>query len=98
MGRRPRHLGGRDIVESVIQAEDRLKVKEAYARACRDQEPYDIQYRLVMPTGESKWVRALAYPISENGRVVKVRGTLQDITEIKKQSSPCERVRGACVP
>ncbi len=83
-GMPPETPWSRGLVESTIRAEDRHRVKEAYERTCRDQEPYDIQYGLVMPTGESKWVRAQAYPISENGEVIKVRGTLQDITEIKK--------------
>lgn len=73
-----------DIFEKGIHSEDRSRVSEAYLQTCEKRQPYDIQYRLVMPTGELKWVRAQGYPIITHGRVTKVRGTLQDITEIKQ--------------
>jgi PAS domain S-box-containing protein len=41
---------------------------------------YDLEVELVTPTGESKWLRSIARPEMEHGRVVRVRGAVQDVT------------------
>ena len=44
---------------------------------------YDLEVRLVSAKGVPKWVRTSGRPVMEGGRVVKVQGALQDITERK---------------
>lgn len=60
--------------------EDRTVIREAYDRAKTEGEPYDVELRVVTDDGTQKWVRARGEPQLEDGEVVRVRGTLQDIT------------------
>lgn len=57
-------------------------IAEAFKKACNLGEPYDLVMELVTAGGNHRWVRAIGSPQLENGRVVKVRGAFQDITEL----------------
>ncbi|NMC13376.1 MAG: PAS domain S-box protein [Chloroflexi bacterium] len=46
--------------------------------------PYDIELKLKTAKGNHKWVRTVGKPLKQNGRVAKVQGIFQDITERKK--------------
>ncbi len=46
--------------------------------------PYDLELELVTATGKRKWVRTIGIPVRQDGRTVKVHGTLQDITGRKQ--------------
>ena len=63
--------------------ESKEKIKAAIEAAARDGTPYDLELEFVSATGRKKWVRTIGSPIMENGRVIRVRGSLQDITERK---------------
>jgi PAS domain S-box-containing protein len=44
-----------------------------------------IEYRVVHPDGQVRWVRDLAYPIrNDHGMVTQVVGSVEDITEVRK--------------
>ena len=47
-------------------------------------EPYDIELELITAKGNKKWVRIIGSPAIENGKVVKLTGSFQDITEQKR--------------
>ncbi|HWJ95621.1 MAG TPA: EAL domain-containing protein, partial [Telluria sp.] len=57
------------------------KVEQALRRCIAEQEPADIEVEMITALGNRKWVRAISRPVVENGKVVRVRGTMQDITE-----------------
>ena len=42
--------------------------------------PYDLELEIISAKGIRKWIRTIGYPVVENGQVVKVRGSMQDIT------------------
>lgn len=65
-------------------SEERPALEKALAAAMKDGEPHDMELQLMAATGERKWVRTICRPIVENGRVVRVRGSLQDITDRKR--------------
>ncbi|WP_263786891.1 PAS domain-containing protein [Salinibacter grassmerensis] len=78
--------------EDAIEAyhpDDRPVLREALAAAVEDGEPYDIEARLVTETGEERWVRTRGKPQwegeDEEGKVARVRGTIQDITGRKER-------------
>lgn len=52
-------------------------------KAITEQESYDIEVRAIN-CGKTIWTRAVGRPIIENGKVVKIQGTFQDITEQKE--------------
>ena len=45
---------------------------------------YDIEFRIIGPTGEVRWIRDKAFPIkNEKGEIYRIVGIAQDITENK---------------
>jgi PAS domain S-box-containing protein len=44
---------------------------------------YDLELEIVSAKGIQKWIRTIGHPVIENGKVVKVHGSLQNITERK---------------
>lgn len=44
---------------------------------------YDLELELISAKGIHKWIRTIGLPVIENGRVVKVHGSIQDITDRK---------------
>lgn len=71
--------------------DDRDTVRDAFRRAVEEGEPYDLTVRLVTEDGTQRWVRTRGKPQSENGEVVRVRGTIQDITERKEREQTLRR-------
>ncbi len=66
-------------IDAVYPA-DRGAVVAAYA-ANHSGTPTEIEYRLVLPSGEIRWVRDSAHPvIGEDGQIERVVGTAHDIT------------------
>ena len=47
---------------------------------------FDVELPFVTALGNRKWVRATGYPLLENGRVVEVYGSFQDVSERKDLS------------
>nr|HQT27114.1 PAS domain-containing protein [Burkholderiales bacterium] len=46
--------------------------------------PYDIELELVSAKGMRKWVRTRGVPVEIDGKVVRVEGLIQDITDLKR--------------
>ncbi|MCS4119251.1 PAS domain S-box protein [Salinibacter ruber] len=81
--------------------DDRPAIREAFTEAVEEGTPYDIEVRLITEEGEERWVRTRGEPQREDrnredknpdrgggnpeGEVIRVRGTIQDITERKKR-------------
>jgi predicted DNA binding protein len=65
--------------------DDRPRVQERVERALEEGEPYDIEARLVTAEGDQRWVQSIAEPVTEDGEVVALRGSVQDITEQKER-------------
>jgi len=64
--------------------EDRAVIREAVQKAIATGEPYDLELRFNTAKGNHRWVHAIGKGYRENGRIVKVGGTFQDITERKQ--------------
>ena len=59
------------------------KIRQAVKEASEKGIPYDTELELVTAKGNHKWVRTIGRPRMENGSVVQVRGSFQDITAEK---------------
>jgi PAS domain S-box-containing protein/diguanylate cyclase (GGDEF)-like protein len=68
---------------SFYRGEHLENIQAAVREAVEHGKPYDLELELVSAKGVHKWVRSMSHPVLENGKVVKVRGTIQDITERK---------------
>ncbi|MDD4854392.1 MAG: EAL domain-containing protein [Sulfuricurvum sp.] len=53
--------------------------------------PYDLQLEIITAIGAHKWVRTVGAPVIEDGKVVKVQGVMQDITELKLSEIESQR-------
>lgn len=65
-----------------IHPEDRQFVDDAFQRSLEDNEPYDIEHRLLLPSGDIKFVneRCITH-FNKQGKPVRSIGTVFDITE-----------------
>jgi PAS domain S-box-containing protein len=73
--------------------EDQATIQDAVETATTEGEPYDEEVRIVRPGGEVRWTRARGEPMYEDGEIVGVRGTFQDITERKEREQELKRHR-----
>jgi PAS domain S-box-containing protein len=70
----------RDWLEA-IHPDDRPRVLEA-ATTRQTTGEYDVEYRIVRPDGQVRWIRDMAFPVwDESGRVVRIVGVARDITD-----------------
>src|SRR6266853_256769 len=74
-----------DEVSEFLHPADRQKRAAAVAEALRGGRRYDVEYRVVRPDGEMRFVRSEGDGVrDEAGRLLRVFGTVQDITERKR--------------
>ncbi len=64
--------------------EDRPILEQALEKAINHGAAFDLELRFVTATGRNLFTRVICKPIHEDGHVVRLIGTFQDITEIKQ--------------
>lgn len=69
---------------SFYHGESRYRIEAAVEAAVEHGTPYDLELELIAANGTPKWVRVICHPMVENGKVVHVRGSIQDITASKR--------------
>jgi two-component system cell cycle sensor histidine kinase/response regulator CckA len=74
-----------------FHGEARATMGQAVADAILLGKPYDLELPLVSARGVPKWVRTIGLPVVEDGRVVRVQGVFQDITERKDAAATLRR-------
>ncbi|PIB36190.1 hypothetical protein BFP72_12695 [Reichenbachiella sp. 5M10] len=73
--------------------ESRVKIEMAIQAAIDSGTPYDLKLELISKKGIHKWVRTIGHPTKQNGKVVKIQGSFQDITEMKKAEEELQKNR-----
>lgn len=68
---------------SFFTAAHRPIITEAVRMAIEDAKPYDLELEICSATGRHKWIRTIGHPVLEQGKVIRVQGAIQDITERK---------------
>ncbi|MDE2593763.1 MAG: response regulator, partial [Burkholderiales bacterium] len=63
---------------------DAQRIAQAMQRAATLGEPYSLELELISANGARKWIRSIGQPIHENGRVVRIEGAFQDISEVQQ--------------
>jgi len=59
-------------------------IEEAFRRCAGGGEPYDLEFPFTTADGQSRHIRTMARPVFKDGRVIRVIGTIIDITERKQ--------------
>jgi PAS domain S-box-containing protein len=68
-----------------IQPEDRERVQAAYAGLTHQAPSIDVEYRIVRPNGEVRWVRARGFQVRDAAdNLIRHTGIITDITERKQ--------------
>lgn len=68
-----------------IHPEDQKRVKQIIDRAVRQGKPYRYDARLALPNVPVKFIHSEGEPVlNKAGRVIKVIGTVQDVTDIRQ--------------
>jgi two-component system, sporulation sensor kinase E len=74
-----------EVLASLIHPEDRVSVMALLRQGAEQGNSYEIEHRLLLKDGTSKWVYTIVEPSVNIARqVVKLYGTTQDITERKQ--------------
>lgn len=72
---------GSNIIESMMLEEDRIVVRQQMKESILARNPYHIQYRIKLPTGEIKWIWDQGEAIyNEAGKAHYLKGLLIDIS------------------
>lgn len=78
---------------SFFHPDDRPKLEKAIENAIEHREPYDLEVRFRTAKGRALWTHTMCEPVIENGKVAKLRGTFQDITDRKEAERVIEESR-----
>ncbi|MEW6263713.1 MAG: response regulator [Thermodesulfobacteriota bacterium] len=71
--------------EIYLHPDDWPLLNEAVTKGSKDGTPFDLQFRIFRPSGETRWIQAIGAAIrDEKGKVEKLFGTAQDVTERKR--------------
>ncbi|HEX9839972.1 MAG TPA: PAS domain S-box protein [Anaerolineales bacterium] len=76
---------------SFYTGESRRKIEKAVKESIELAKPYDLELEMLTAKGNHKWVRTMGLPTMEDGKVVKVRGIFQDVTERKQAEEALQR-------
>ncbi|MEK7761767.1 MAG: PAS domain-containing protein [Nitrospirota bacterium] len=84
-----------DVLESWasrLHPEDIDRIFAAVTAHIERRAPYDVEYRLLTKTGDYGWFRARGQAIwDDTGRVVRMAGSLQDVTDRKRAEEALRR-------
>lgn len=88
-------LKGRDLIDAFylqIPSEEIDKLNSIYQKAMNVGTPFSTEHYLTFTEGTKKWIRATVIPIKNStGKVVKMEGIVQDITENKLANEKMKR-------
>lgn len=74
-----------DEAVSFFPPEHRAQISADVRRACEQGRPYENEYQIVTAKGRRVWILTRGQPVhDEKGRIVAVRGAIQDIEQQKR--------------
>jgi PAS domain S-box-containing protein len=63
------------------EGESRSKIEAAITRAAAEAMPYDLELELNAADGSHKRIRTIGIPVLDKGKILRIRGIFQDISE-----------------
>jgi PAS domain S-box-containing protein len=77
--------------ERLVHSQDVSRVRTALENAIADQRPLEVEYRIVRPDGEVRWVSAMGKALrGADGQPVRMIGIANDITHVKRARQDAE--------
>ncbi len=81
-----------NYVRSIIHPDDLNIFDDAMKKISENNPPAYIEYRIILPDNEEKWVRAIAELLfDDKGNLAQMFGTVQNITERKQAEEKLQR-------
>lgn len=77
---------------SFFHGQHRDQLEQAIREAIEHGTPYDLELEMVSAKGCRKWIRTIGEPIRDGERTLRVRGSLQDITERKRSEEEIRKL------
>ena len=75
----------------LLHPDDRERIRAIYKTFDQQPESYDLEYRIITPDGQERHVREISDPVFDaQGRIVRMVGIMQDITEQKRSQAALE--------
>jgi PAS domain S-box-containing protein len=82
---RAKEFSTKKYMRRYVHPADRERYWETVEHSISEGVPFDFEYRVVRPDGVVRYVHSVGEPVLDaKGRVIKLVGTLQDITERKQ--------------
>ena len=93
LGLAPGEFGGTfEAFQALVHTDDRAAVLESIARAVELRAGYDIEFRMLLPGGEVRWLSGKGQVLSDaRGRAVRMLGVGMDISERKRLEGELRR-------
>src|SRR6266545_318376 len=90
---RPEDIPSPEAALGFVHPDDRPVVEAAIARAADDGTPFEVEHRTILPDGQIRTVLARGEGVhDERGRIVRVIGTDQDVTEARQAEQERQRL------
>ena len=67
-----------------FQGEHHDRISQTLQRAVEHGEPYALELQLTSSQGHTKWIRTQGSPVWQEGRVARIEGAIQDISEVRQ--------------
>jgi len=82
-GYEPRQVAAtNELFFRAVHADDRARVAAALTQALKTFPAYDLEHRIILPTGEERYVREQGEVVCDKlGQPIQMRGIVMDITE-----------------
>jgi signal transduction histidine kinase len=91
--------GGQPSFEEFLHSvhpDDQVRIVEVIDSAVRKKEEFEFDYRIILPSGETRDARSLGHPIlGPSGDLVEYIGTIIDVTDRRLAEKERERLREA---
>jgi len=77
---------GHDTFLNLLHPDERSVARETYVEQLRTGGPFRIDHRIIRPDGSERIVHVQSDVVhDESGRIVKIAGTVQDLTELRQR-------------
>lgn len=74
----------RDEWLAAVHEEDRSRIQALHDSIAEGADSWDVEYRIVRPDGEVRWLHERAFPVAApGGSAFRIAGIAEDITELK---------------
>jgi PAS domain S-box-containing protein len=95
VGVRPEDIPSPEAALGFVHPDDRPVVQAAIDRAAGDGTPFEVEHRTILPDGQVRAVLARGEAVrDEHGRIVRIIGTNQDVTEARQAEQERQRLLG----